>query len=725
MSAQAYTAAQNGVGPREEPAHLVQGGACEAPQQGVTSNTGEDQQHAEDASQQDVEQPRVQEYVPGETPPVMQTDSAPQVGQQHVPTMVDLARRSSSGQSDLGYQADNQPVGYVTPRSTGSARPVQQPAWLTGMEFPKWMARLGSMLQPPTTGVASAELAPSPYPSGSSSYSPPPGGPTFRLRSPAKARAIPATPTPQSSSSIPTEAIQAEVQRQLQGVLGQLREYGETNQRLYAELLDTRAKLREEQGRNIRDASITQPTMLLGNLSGLPLDPGPLRGDPLASTTTPQPMSMATGKHPMMSIAPTTTAPSTQLQAGIPDSSSYVPPKDGAVEGERVDQDDSHGGFSGFSFKGPGDSRASAQPRASQSTPTPAGGADGPGLLRSWWEGRPRSNTPPPKAALDHQGSPVLDALARGVQQLQELQLQAMSKATTTSSAETVKSGATVLTAMPEAKDGAESALTFQDWLEISSSTMSDISEASGTWWNGVLAQVEVIYEKWLAATPLERLNIEPADTEEWTTGRWARVNARAATMILTAMPEQLRLDMVARRAAQNCVKMMFRAYTHYQPGGGAERHDVLRRLQNPAEFTGWGFLGAGSADLARVAALDGAMPKGTDDSSRPYSPSHGVDGVNRQVYYVIYRCKFSYSYATHYPEAGRTPNHRAGDRVPTSSASRVGDYASKPSREYWRPVAAQAPGCGANAVAQSKGRWIQANGDPRPLQVFREGVGL
>ncbi|CAE7447550.1 unnamed protein product [Symbiodinium sp. KB8] len=165
--------------------------------------------------------------------------------------------------------------------------------------------------------------------------------------------------------------------------------------------------------------------------------------------------------------------------------------------------------------------------------------------------------------------------------------MQAMAKATTTTGAETVKPGTISLTAMPETKDGAESALTFQDWLEISSSTMSDISEASGTWWNGVLAQVEMIYEKWLAATPLERLNIEPTNTDEWTTGRWTRVNARAATMILTAMPEQLRLDMVARRSAQNCVKMMFRAYTHYQPGGGAERHDVLRRLQNPIEFTG------------------------------------------------------------------------------------------------------------------------------------------
>ena len=580
MSAQPDTAVQNGVGSREEPTQPAREGGCDPPQQRIGGEASDVQQpHAEDVRRQDVEQPRMQTRNPGESPSVMQTDPAPQVGQPDVPTMVDLARRSSSGHSDLGHQAEEQPLGYVTPRSTSGIRAVPQSTWLTGMELPKWMARLGSILQHP--GVAPTELAPSPYPSVSSVYSPPPGDPTFRLRSPAKARAIPATPTPPSSSSIPAEAIQAEVQRQLQGVLGQLREYGETNQRLHAELLDTRAKLREEQERNSREHTIMQPMTLLGNLSGLPLDPGQLPGDPIASTHTALPTSAPVLQQSVQ--PPSNPMP---LHPGLPEPSSYIPQKDGAMDGGRAEADVPQGGLGGFSFRSGEAPLPSDHPRTSFARAA-APEAEGPGLLRSWWEGRPRSTTPPPKVASDPQGSPVLDALTRGVQQLQELQMQAMAKATTTTGAETVKPGTISLTAMPETKDGAESALTFQDWLEISSSTMSDISEASGTWWNGVLAQVEMIYEKWLAATPLERLNIEPTNTDEWTTGRWTRVNARAATMILTAMPEQLRLDMVARRSAQNCVKMMFRAYTHYQPGGGAERHDVLRRLQNPIEFTG------------------------------------------------------------------------------------------------------------------------------------------
>ena len=179
----------------------------------------------------------------------------------------------------------------------------------------------------------------------------------------------------------------------------------------------------------------------------------------------------------------------------------------------------------------------------------------------------------------------MLEALARGVQQLQELQAQALTKATTGTTAEVVKPGTVSLMSMPEGKTGAESALTFQDWLEVSSSVMADISENSGTWWSGIMAQVEETYERWLMASPLERLAVEPPDSEEWATGRWIRVNARGASMILASMPDNLKADIVARRSTQSCVRMMFRAYTYYQPGGGAERQDVLKRLQSPGEY--------------------------------------------------------------------------------------------------------------------------------------------
>ena len=160
-----------------------------------------------------------------------------------------------------------------------------------------------------------------------------------------------------------------------------------------------------------------------------------------------------------------------------------------------------------------------------------------------------------------------------------------MAKTTSTTTTEVVKPGTMTLMAMPLPSEGAEAALTYQDWLEISTSVMADISETSSVWWREVMKVVEDTYDRWLMSSPLERLSIEPSETESLASGRWVRVNVRAASMLLTAMGGDLRGDMVARRCTQSCVKMMFRVFTCYQPGGSAERTDVLKRLQNPLDY--------------------------------------------------------------------------------------------------------------------------------------------
>ncbi|CAE7947469.1 unnamed protein product [Symbiodinium sp. KB8] len=147
--------------------------------------------------------------------------------------------------------------------------------------------------------------------------------------------------------------------------------------------------------------------------------------------------------------------------------------------------------------------------------------------------------------------------------------------------------GTLTLTPMPEAKEGADAALSFQDWIELSYAVMCDLSEGSSEWWAGVIDVVEQSYAVWLAASPIEKLSIEPRGTEKWCTGKWTRVNARASSMLLTSMPAELRSEMVSRRYTHDCTKMMFKLFTAYQPGGSAERHDVLRRLQAPLEFAG------------------------------------------------------------------------------------------------------------------------------------------
>ena len=244
--------------------------------------------------------------------------------------------------SGLPRSIDEQPTGPRTPVVSTGPRSAFQPSWLGNMEVPRWFAKLGSILNT-GTGAVQPDLAPSPF-SGVSPFSSPPGGPTFRLRSPGRPRAISSAPTPPSSSSIPAEAIQAEVQRQLGGVLQQLQEYGVQNELLQQELEDTRARLRIEQQRNVvQDHTPLRSGGLLGDLATAHLDPGPL---------------------PEVPPVPT--------QDDVKFPSRYeAEPRDPQVEQSQSNPRD--------------------QPRP--------GGNEGPGMLRSWWDKHARSTTPPPKAA--------------------------------------------------------------------------------------------------------------------------------------------------------------------------------------------------------------------------------------------------------------------------------------------------------------------------------------
>ena len=118
------------------------------------------------------------------------------------------------------------------------------------------------------------------------------------------------------------------------------------------------------------------------------------------------------------------------------------------------------------------------------------------GFLQSLLGPRTRSPTPPPQSSGRRTEPPVLEMLAKGMKQLQDLQAQTMARGTTSpSTAEQVKPGTLALAPLPElkTKDGAgAAALQLQDWLEVT----SDVSENSGLWWNSLMDQVNA-YSRW------------------------------------------------------------------------------------------------------------------------------------------------------------------------------------------------------------------------------------
>ncbi|CAE7616380.1 TY5A [Symbiodinium sp. CCMP2592] len=403
MSAQTLTAGlANGIVDQGEPAPQGQSGAIGS-EPLAARVAGEYQPHGMGQQTARAEDLEVRDEArAGDPRPVPEATAGPT---QAVPGAVALTTQDSGRQAGLeqvgtATMADDSPGVFRTPRAMMTPTTTTQPQWLAGVEPPRWLTRLGNMLNLQGHGATAAELAPSPFPSRSPVYTPPPpGGQAFRLRSPTRARAISAAPTPPSSSSVPAEAIQAEVQRQLQGIMGQLREYGDRNQRLSEEPRETQERLREAQER------------------GFTMGQGQVRHERLLG-------DLATA----------------QLEVR------FVNPYNLVLQYLEV--------------------KVAPEYPKYQNSPEP------PEWSMNQWE-----------------EMVVLVCY---------------------------EPGTVSLTMMPDVKEGADAALSFQDWLEVSNSVMCDISEGSSAWWAGILEGVQDTYATWLSASPLEKLTIEPKDTEKW-----------------------------------------------------------------------------------------------------------------------------------------------------------------------------------------------------------------
>ena len=64
------------------------------------------------------------------------------------------------------------------------------------------------------------------------------------------------------------------------------------------------------------------------------------------------------------------------------------------------------------------------------------------------------------------------------------------------------------LPALPSASCG-DASIQLGDWLTVARPLMSDLSSSAQQWWDLAVAEAEVLYEKWLSASPLMRLRIK------------------------------------------------------------------------------------------------------------------------------------------------------------------------------------------------------------------------
>ena len=138
-------------------------------------------------------------------------------------------------------------------------------------------------------------------------------------------------------------------------------------------------------------------------------------------------------------------------------------------------------------------------------------------------------------------------------------------------SPEAVKPGTTSLPALKPVHPNTSS-IDMQDWLELVAAPMSDLSNSSSIWWSKVRELANDTYKRWVQASPIERLNIQRPVSSDLEVGKWARVNARASSMIMLALDPSVASEIVARRLTQSTPALLFRLMTLYQPGGEYEK---------------------------------------------------------------------------------------------------------------------------------------------------------
>ena len=121
------------------------------------------------------------------------------------------------------------------------------------------------------------------------------------------------------------------------------------------------------------------------------------------------------------------------------------------------------------------------------------------------------------------------------------------------------------------------SSLEAGDWLTQVRPLIADVSTKAILWWDQVVEATFQQYRRWLAATPLERLRI-PAPEDKNLSQGFQRLAQRVSVMMMQALPEGLKQEMIAMRQ-MDVPNILFKVFKTFQPGGLTERKQMLAEL--------------------------------------------------------------------------------------------------------------------------------------------------
>ena len=126
------------------------------------------------------------------------------------------------------------------------------------------------------------------------------------------------------------------------------------------------------------------------------------------------------------------------------------------------------------------------------------------------------------------------------------------------------------------------------DWLSLIEPIMSDLSKTSGDWWHLLIREALSWYDEHQQLAPLKRIHHDPQPSSKLCQPKWCRLERRASTMLLRALPQTARDEMVSTKKL-SALGIICQLLKSYQPGGLGEKELVLKSLETPAEANNLG----------------------------------------------------------------------------------------------------------------------------------------
>mgnify|MGYP003339541911 CR=1 FL=1 len=159
---------------------------------------------------------------------------------------------------------------------------------------------------------------------------------------------------------------------------------------------------------------------------------------------------------------------------------------------------------------------------------------------------------------------------------MMEIQLEMARQLTQKSDTPTVEDVKSITASFPKLEaPNEESAIKCGDFLVRIKTIIGGLTKNSYTCWDVVMHDVTTSYNKYLLASPIERLTIWPDLTED---DKFDQLQKKVAHMLLESLDEHVLTEIMASRKIDPR-SIIFKLMTIYQPGGTTEKTQLLETL--------------------------------------------------------------------------------------------------------------------------------------------------